>query len=175
MTSSWIKARRIGAALAIFALCSLTLALYSILSHQPLSAIHPSSKSIATTYGLISTAASFTQFLPQLYKTMKNRRIGALSVEMMMIQTPGSFLFVYSIMIQPGTDWTSWLSYLVAGTFQGMLLSLCLYLRCHGEAIISEEERALIEEGNGAVSDEEENGNSATVCESEELQPEGQA
>jgi hypothetical protein len=44
----------------------------------------------------------------------------------MMIQTPGSFLLVFSISIQEGTNWTSYLNYIAGGTLQGMLLIMCL-------------------------------------------------
>ena len=39
----------------------------------------------------------------------------------------GSFLFVYSIYTQPGTNWTSWISFFVSGCLQSFLLFLCLY------------------------------------------------
>ena len=44
----------------------------------------------------------------------------------MIIQCPGSFLFVYSLYIQAGTDWTSYISYLFSACLQGILLGICL-------------------------------------------------
>jgi hypothetical protein len=44
----------------------------------------------------------------------------------MLIQTPGSFLLVYSIAIQEGTNWTSYLNYIASGTLQAVLLVMCL-------------------------------------------------
>src|SRR2546421_189216 len=45
---------------------------------------------------------------------------------MMLMQTPGSFLFVYSLAIRPGTNWTSWIVFLVTGCLQGTLLIMCI-------------------------------------------------
>lgn len=47
----------------------------------------------------------------------------------MVIQTPGSFVFVYSYIAgggRPGVNWTTWLVYLVTGVLQGSLLLMCL-------------------------------------------------
>jgi hypothetical protein len=45
---------------------------------------------------------------------------------MMMLQTPGTVLFVYSLMVRPGTNWTAWLTYMVTGILQGTLLIMCI-------------------------------------------------
>lgn len=52
--------------------------------------------------------------------------VGALSIPMMMLQTPGTVLFVYSLMVRPGTNWTAWLTYMVTGILQGTLLIMCI-------------------------------------------------
>ncbi|KAI9598440.1 hypothetical protein BDF19DRAFT_234775 [Syncephalis fuscata] len=52
--------------------------------------------------------------------------VGALSIPMMLIQTPGSFVFVYTLASREGTNWTTWITYLVSGCLQGVLLSLCI-------------------------------------------------
>ena len=54
--------------------------------------------------GLISTFFSAVQFLPQIVHTWREKKVGALSVGMLAMQAPGSFLFVYSLMLQPGTN-----------------------------------------------------------------------
>lgn len=66
------------------------------------------------------------QFIPQIVTTFLLKRVGALSIPTMLIQTPGSFLFVYSIAIQQGTNWTSYINYVASGTLQGLLLTMCL-------------------------------------------------
>jgi len=52
--------------------------------------------------------------------------VGALSIPMMLIQTPGAIFMVLSIALRPGTNWTSWITYAVAGIMQGMLLTMCI-------------------------------------------------
>lgn len=49
----------------------------------------------------------------------------------MLMQTPGSFLFCYTIAMSPGTNFTSWITYFVGGCLQGTLLILCIYYHCN--------------------------------------------
>ena len=51
------------------------------------------------------------------------------------MQTPGSFLFAYSLAIQPRTNWTSWLPFFAAGLLQFVLLVLCTYFICSNPAL----------------------------------------
>ncbi|ORZ18555.1 hypothetical protein BCR42DRAFT_477692 [Absidia repens] len=76
--------------------------------------------------GVLSMVMAAMQYFPQIYKTWKRKSIGALSIPMMMLQTPGTGLFVYSLMVRPGTNWTAWITYLVTGILQSILLSLCI-------------------------------------------------
>lgn len=41
-------------------------------------------------------------------------------------QTPGSFVFVYTLAIRPNVDVTGWLTYFITGLLQGYLLVLCI-------------------------------------------------
>jgi len=50
------------------------------------------------------------QYAPQIMHTYKTKLVGALSIPMMLIQTPGGILMVTSIALRPGTNWTSKLS-----------------------------------------------------------------
>lgn len=81
---------------------------------------------MAGVWGLISMALATVQYLPQIFWTWKMKTVGALSIPMMMMQTPGSLLLVYSLSIRPGTNWTSWISFLVTGMLQGILLCMCI-------------------------------------------------
>ena len=47
------------------------------------------------------------QYTPQLLHTFRIKHVGALSIPMMLIQTPGGILMVISVALRPGTDWTS--------------------------------------------------------------------
>jgi len=82
---------------------------------------------LAGVYGVIATVFSLIQFLPQIKKTYTNKSVGALSIPSMLIQCPGSFVIVLFLAIQPGTNWTTWITYFAGGTLQGMLLLLCIY------------------------------------------------
>jgi len=80
----------------------------------------------ATFLGVTSTALTIVQYAPQIWATWKAGTVGALSIPMMCIQTPGAVLMVAGIVIRPGTNWTSWAAYAAAGFMQGILLTMCL-------------------------------------------------
>ncbi|KAJ2611122.1 hypothetical protein H4S08_003310, partial [Coemansia sp. RSA 1365] len=80
----------------------------------------------ASLLGLFSLCLTCMQFLPQISKTWRSGVVGALSIPMMLMQTPGGFLFAYSIAVRPGVNWSSWISTFMAATLQGVLLSICL-------------------------------------------------
>ncbi|KAF8273583.1 hypothetical protein EI94DRAFT_1715328 [Lactarius quietus] len=80
----------------------------------------------ATFLGVSSAVLAALQYAPQIVHTYRLKLVGALSVPMMMIQTPGGFIMAISIMIRPGTNWTSWIMFLVAAIMQGILLFLCI-------------------------------------------------
>ncbi|KAJ3225948.1 hypothetical protein HK099_005881 [Clydaea vesicula] len=81
---------------------------------------------IASVFGISATFLAIVQFVPQIITTFLARRVGALSIPTMLIQCPGSFVFVYSIYIQPGTNFTSYISYLASGTLQAVLLIIAI-------------------------------------------------
>jgi len=76
--------------------------------------------------GVTSAISAAFQYFPQLLYTYRSKKVGALSIPMMCIQTPGAVLMVVSIAIRPGTDWTSWAPFAVAGIMQGALLAMCI-------------------------------------------------
>lgn len=80
----------------------------------------------ATFLGVTGTALATAQYIPQLYYTATLRLVGSLSIPTMMIQTPGTAVFIYSLILRPGVNWTSILSYCFTGTLQGALLILCV-------------------------------------------------
>ncbi|CAO3658748.1 unnamed protein product [Rhizopus microsporus] len=69
--------------------------------------------------------ASF-QYIPQIWKTWNSKVVGALSIPMMMLQTPGTVLFMYALIVRPGTNWTAWIPYLATCILQGVLLTMCI-------------------------------------------------
>ncbi|GAA5971570.1 hypothetical protein JCM11641_000645 [Rhodosporidiobolus odoratus] len=90
---------------------------------------HPQERAVrvwASTLGLLSVALACAQYAPQLVLTASRKLVGSLSVPMMVLQTPGSFIFVYTLAIRPGVGFTAWATYFVTGVLQGTLLVLCL-------------------------------------------------
>jgi uncharacterized protein with PQ loop repeat len=79
--------------------------------------------------GIISLLTGLVQFMPQVIHTITCRDFGALSLPMLLMQCPGSFLFAYSLSIQSGTNWTSWIGFLIGGTFQAILILLYILFK----------------------------------------------
>jgi uncharacterized protein with PQ loop repeat len=97
----------------------------------------------ATFLGVSSATLAAFQYAPQIVHTYRSKLVGALSIPMMLIQTPGAVFMVLSIALRwanqsnrpkfnltslyrPSTNWTSWVTYAVAGIMQGMLLAMCI-------------------------------------------------
>ena len=57
--------------------------------------------------GVSSALLATIQYAPQLLHTYRMKLVGALSIHMMLIQTPGGILMVTSIALRKGTNWTS--------------------------------------------------------------------
>ncbi|KAF0520771.1 pq loop repeat protein [Gigaspora margarita] len=87
---------------------------------------YPPTKYWADALGVASMLFASVQYFPQIIRTWRRKSVGALSIPMMLMQTPGSFLFVYSLAIRPGTRWTTWFVFLVTGCLQGTLLVMCI-------------------------------------------------
>jgi len=82
-------------------------------------------KSWATVLGVTAATLAAIQYMPQLVKTYKAKVVGALSIPMMCVQTPGGVIMVISIALREGTNWTSWIVFAVAAAMQGSLLVMC--------------------------------------------------
>ncbi|TFK45666.1 hypothetical protein OE88DRAFT_1600949, partial [Heliocybe sulcata] len=80
----------------------------------------------ATFLGVASAGLAAVQYAPQIVHTYQMKLVGALSIPMMCIQSPGAVLMVLSIALRPGTNWTSWITFAVAGIMQGTLLVMCI-------------------------------------------------
>ncbi|CAD6567382.1 MAG: hypothetical protein CYPHOPRED_001637 [Cyphobasidiales sp. Tagirdzhanova-0007] len=80
----------------------------------------------ATFLGILSTVLALFQYLPQIRRTWQRKLVGSLSISMMGLQAPGSFIFVYSLAMRPGVNWTTWGVYLSTGILQGVLLAICV-------------------------------------------------
>ncbi|KAH7882883.1 hypothetical protein F5I97DRAFT_1938811 [Phlebopus sp. FC_14] len=90
------------------------------------SAVHPRQIVLwATFLGVSSALLAAIQYAPQLMRTYRLKLVGALSIPMMIIQSPGAVVMSISIAMRPGTDWTSWVMYAVSGIMQASLLLMC--------------------------------------------------
>ena len=118
---AWAQAKRCCAVLSVYMGASLILALL----------LMPTSRAqvFARVLGILAVVVSVIQFVPQIWRTMHLRQVGALSIPAMCIQAPGSFVFCLAIALTPKSDWSTWLPYFVGGCLQGTLLVLCLRYR----------------------------------------------
>ena len=110
-------------AIVIFVLCILhafAVLFFSLLMNS----LHPKSLPFwAYFLGVFGTILAVIQFLPQIYTTWKLQAVGSLSIPMMCIQTPGSFVWVGSLAARLGwAGWSTWGIYAVTGVLQGCLL-----------------------------------------------------
>lgn len=102
-SAAYFRALAVTSILAIYFILTfaLSLLMLSLDAQQTGSA---SATVFASLLGIISTLFSAVQFLPQIIHTWRERKIGALSVGMLAMQAPGSFLFVWSLTLQPGVN-----------------------------------------------------------------------
>lgn len=76
--------------------------------------------------GITSTLLAAAQYIPQILHTYRNKTVGSLSIPTMLLQVPGTAIFVYSLAIRPGIEWTSLAAYVCSGVLQLVLLVLCV-------------------------------------------------
>ncbi|KAL3419782.1 ATP synthase F0 [Phlyctema vagabunda] len=77
----------------------------------------------ANVLGITATVLAAIQYLPQIWTTYSLGHVGSLSIPMMLIQTPGSFVWAGSLAARLGIEgWSTWGVYLVTGSLQGCLL-----------------------------------------------------
>lgn len=86
----------------------------------------------ANILGVACAILASLQYFPQIWTTFKLRHVGSLSVPMMMIQVPGSFIMATSLAVRLGLNgWSTWAVYVVSGTLQGCLLTEALWFQSH--------------------------------------------
>jgi uncharacterized protein with PQ loop repeat len=79
----------------------------------------------ANILGLSAALLACIQYIPQLWTTWKLQHVMSLSIPMMCIQTPGSFVFATSLALRLGAGgWSAWGVYIVTGCLQGCLLAM---------------------------------------------------
>mmetsp|Transcript_8423 Transcript_8423/g.35215 ORF Transcript_8423/g.35215 Transcript_8423/m.35215 type:complete len:321 (-) Transcript_8423:48-1010(-) len=82
-------------------------------------------------YGLsaIGVLAVLFQFTPQIYMTYKIKERGSLSIVMLLIQTPGTWIWLLYL-VADGQNWSTWISTLVAAVEVSILLCQVLWYDC---------------------------------------------
>lgn len=111
--------------------------------------------------GILSAILASIQYFPQIYTTLRLRRVGSLSIEMMCIQTPGSLVWAASLAAREGLKgWSIWGVLLVTASLQGTLLAMAIYFEYFGpnskrKGDASEQDGA-ISNGNGVAAHSEE-------------------
>ncbi|KAJ1733235.1 hypothetical protein LPJ61_001664 [Coemansia biformis] len=122
-TLEWTTALWVAAAVATHASICILMSTLLVMAVGPYAA---PTRTWASLLGLFSLCLTCMQFFPQILKTWRSGVVGALSIPMMLMQTPGGFVFAYSIAIRPGVNWSSWISTFVAASLQAVLLAICL-------------------------------------------------
>ena len=115
-------------ALIVVAICVLHAAITAILSFYFLYAARQHTQAWADALGIMAAALASIQYFPQIYTTFKLKRVGSLSIPMMCIQTPGSFVWAGSLAARLGPEgWSAWGVYIITGCLQGSLLAMGVY------------------------------------------------
>lgn len=97
----------------------------------------------ANVLGIMATVLAAIQYLPQIWMTWHLGHVGSLSIPMMLIQTPGSFVWSGSLAARLGlAGWSTWGIFLVTGCLQGCLLIMGIWfeVKARRETGESEEE-----------------------------------
>ncbi|KAF9350170.1 hypothetical protein BGX26_011618 [Mortierella sp. AD094] len=74
-----------------------------------------------------SVLLAMIQYLPQIVETYLRKSVGALSIPMMMMQTPYAILIAVSLALNPDADWSTWFPYAFTAILQAVLLGMCLF------------------------------------------------
>ncbi|KAJ1930510.1 hypothetical protein IWQ60_000206 [Tieghemiomyces parasiticus] len=123
VSPEWAAARVVGLVVVCLMTVTTAVSVAVVTSYGPQAWVV---RSWAGALGIASLAIACLQYVPQIWKTWHRRSVGALSIPAMLLQTPGGYLFAYSIYVRPGANWTSWISYVLAASLQGVLLVLCI-------------------------------------------------
>jgi hypothetical protein len=97
----------------------------------------------ANILGIMATVLAAIQYLPQIWMTWHLGHVGSLSIPMMLIQTPGSFVWSGSLAARLGLEgWSTWGVFLVTGCLQGCLLvmGICFEVQARRANQSTEEE-----------------------------------
>lgn len=85
--------------------------------------------------GVMAAALAAVQYIPQIWTTYHLAKVGSLSIPMMLMQTPGGFLFAFNLYRRLGPEgWSTWGIYLLTASMQGVLLGMSIYYESKNRA-----------------------------------------
>jgi PQ loop repeat len=115
-------------ALAVTAACVIHAIITAAVSFHFVFSSPESSGRWADFLGIQATILASIQYFPQIWTTFRLKHVGSLSIPMMLIQTPGSFVWAASLFARLGKKgWSAWGVYVVTGSLQGCLLGMGIY------------------------------------------------
>ncbi|KAF2754365.1 PQ loop repeat protein-like protein [Pseudovirgaria hyperparasitica] len=119
--SAWKEALGVLFISMVFFLTVFILSLFFTFGHR--SAL----QSWANFLGIAGASLAAIQYIPQIVTTLRLQNIYSLSIPMMLLQTPGSFIWSASLYARLGkAGWSTWGLYLVTGCLQGVLLCIAI-------------------------------------------------
>ncbi|KAK6515851.1 hypothetical protein TWF281_004442 [Arthrobotrys megalospora] len=88
--------------------------------------------------GVLVAALACTQWLPQVFTTWHLGHLGSLSVAMLALSTPSTWIFGFSLISRVGfAGWSAWIVYVLVGTMQLILIGTAILFAIrdyqHGE------------------------------------------
>ncbi|RVD85105.1 uncharacterized protein DFL_003436 [Arthrobotrys flagrans] len=88
--------------------------------------------------GVLVAALACTQWLPQVFTTWHLGHLGSLSVAMLALSTPSTWIFGFSLISRVGSaGWSAWIVYVLVGTMQIILIGTAIFFAIrdyqHGE------------------------------------------
>ena len=109
----------------------------------------------ANALGLLATVLASVQYFPQIFTTWRLKHVGSLSIPMMCIQTPGSFVWAGSLFARVGWDgWSTWTIYVVTGILQGTVLAMGIFFELRNRRRKEDESEGPQNDG-GTIAHEE--------------------
>jgi len=80
----------------------------------------------AFSLGILSTVCNVLQYTPQIIKTLFEKEVGSLSIVMLLLQAPGSFMVVVFQGVLYKENVSTWLPFFITGIQQVILLTICI-------------------------------------------------
>lgn len=147
-------------ALVVAGVCTVHAFLTAILNVVIINKFPDALQSYANVLGILSTVLASIQYLPQLYTTFQLKAVGSLSIPMMCIQTPGSFLWAGSLAARVGwAGWSTWFVYVVTGFLQGGVLGMGIFFELRNRRTRKDNDASGINhEGNDNEGETQANG-----------------